>query len=119
MPQVKQERRLAAILAADIVNYSGLMEADEVGTLATIRSLRSELIEPQVAEHHGRIVKLMGDGALCEFASIVDAVACAVAIQKAMAERQENISEGERVRFRIGVNLGDIVVEDDGDQFRA
>jgi TolB-like protein/class 3 adenylate cyclase len=117
MPQVKQERRLAAILAADIVNYSGLMEADEVGTLATIRILRSKLIEPQIANHRGRIVKLMGDGALCEFASVVDAVACAVAIQKAMAEPQQNVPESEGVRFRIGVNLGDIVVEDDGDLY--
>ena len=117
MPQVKQERRLAAILAADIVNYSGLMEADEAGTLASIRALRSEVIEPQIADHRGRIVKLMGDGALCEFASVVNAVACAVAIQKAMAERQESISEAERIRFRIGVNLGDIVVEDDGDLY--
>jgi TolB-like protein/class 3 adenylate cyclase/Flp pilus assembly protein TadD len=117
MPQVKQERRLAAILAADIVNYSGLMEADEAGTLAAIRALRSDLVEPQIADHRGRIVKLMGDGALCEFASVVDAVACAVAIQTAMAERQEATSEGEPMRFRIGINLGDVVVEDDGDLY--
>jgi TolB-like protein len=117
MPQVKQERRLAAILAADIVNYSGLMEADEVGTLAAIRALRSELVDPQIADHRGRIVKLMGDGALCEFASVVEAVACAVAIQKAMAERQQNASEAEPMCFRIGINLGDIVVEDDGDLY--
>jgi adenylate cyclase len=75
------------ILAADIVNYSGLMEADEVGTHATIRTLRSELIEPQIADHRGRFVKLMGNGALCEFASVVDTVACTVAIQKAWPSR--------------------------------
>src|ERR671913_260082 len=111
------QRRLAAILGADVVGYSRLMGQDEAGTLARLKAHRKELVEPLLAEHRGRIVKLMGDGVLCEFASVVDAVACAVAIQKAMAEPQQNVPESEGVRFRIGVNLGDIVVEDDGDLY--
>ena len=82
MAAPRAERRLAAILAADVVGYSRLMERDEAGTLARLKAHRKELIEPLVAEHRGRVVKLMGDGALCEFASVVDAVACAVAIQR-------------------------------------
>ena len=82
------ERRLAAILAADVVGYSRLVERDERGTLERIKTFRRELLEPLLAEHRGRIIKLMGDGALCEFASVVDAVACAVAIQRGMAERE-------------------------------
>jgi TolB-like protein/class 3 adenylate cyclase/Tfp pilus assembly protein PilF len=107
------ERRLAAILATDVVGYSRLMEADEAGTLAALKAHREELIDPGVAEHHGRIVKLMGDGALVEFASVVDAVACAVAIQDGMAARNEDIPEDHRIEFRIGVHLGDVMVEDD------
>ena len=111
MPEERVERRLAAILAADVVGYSRLMERDEAGTLARLKTHRKELLEPLVAEHHGRVVKLMGDGALCEFASVVDAVACAVAIQDGMAGREAGVPEAERVRFRIGVNLGDVIVE--------
>ena len=101
------ERRLAAILAADVVGYSRLMGADEAGTLAAMRTLRNEFIEPLIASHRGRIVKLMGDGMLVEFASVVDAVECALAWQ---TERQA--AEDQTLRFRIGVNLGDIIFED-------
>ena len=107
------ERKLAAILAADVVGYSRLMERDEEGTLAALKALRSELIDPAIAEHKGRIVKLMGDGVLVEFASVVDAVVCAVAIQKAMAERNAEVPEAERLELRVGINLGDVIVEDD------
>ncbi len=107
------ERRLTAILVADVVGYSRLMEADEVGTLAALKSHRQDLIDPEIAEHHGRIVKLMGDGALVEFASVVDAVASAVAIQEGMAVRNANVPEECRIEFRIGVHLGDVMVEDD------
>jgi class 3 adenylate cyclase/pimeloyl-ACP methyl ester carboxylesterase len=107
------ERRLAAILAADVVGYSRLMERDEAATLAALKAHRKELIEPKVAEHHGRIVKLMGDGALIEFASVVDAVACAADIQRAMGARNEHEPEERRIVFRIGVHLGDVIVEDD------
>src|SRR5689334_7548442 len=103
------ERRLAAILLADVVGYSSLMERDEDRTLARLKALRRELIEPLIAEHHGRVVKLVGDGALCEFASVVDAVRCAVLIQQGMAEREAEVAVAERIRFRIGVNLGDVI----------
>ena len=105
------ERRLAAILAADVVGYSRLMELDEVGTLAALKAHREELIDPVIAEHRGRIVKLMGDGALVEFASVVDAVTCAVVIQKRMAGRDDSVAEDQRIELRIGVHLGDIIVE--------
>jgi len=105
------ERRLAAVLAADMVGYSRLMERDEQGTLERLKARRRELVGPLVAAHRGRIVKLMGDGALVEFASVVDAVACAVAVQGGMAEREAGVPEAERIRFRIGVNLGDVIVE--------
>jgi adenylate cyclase len=111
--QVGVERRLAAILASDVVGYSRLMAADEAGTHAHLKALRRELIEPTIAAHHGRTVKLMGDGALVEFASVVDAVQCAVGIQRAMAEREADVAEDQRIRFRVGVNLGDIIIEDD------
>ena len=105
------QRRLAAILAADVVGYSRLMEADEAGTLAALRAHRKELIDPKIAEHGGRIVKLMGDGALVEFASVVDAVECAVAIQRAIAELNAGNPEDRRIVFRIGINVGDIIIE--------
>ena len=105
------ERRLAAILAADVVGYSRLMERDEAGTLAALKAHRAELIDPLIAEHNGRLVKLMGDGALIEFASVVDAVACAIAIQSGMAERNAGLSGQRRFEFRIGVHLGDVVFE--------
>ena len=112
-PVPRAERRLSAILAADVVSYSRLIEEDEGGTLAAIKSLRETAIDPLLAEHKGRIVKLMGDGAIVEFASVVDAVACAVAIQKAVADRQAKTQAERRIVFRIGINLGDVVVEGD------
>ncbi len=111
----RPERRLAAILAMDVAGYSRLVERDEQGTLARLKAHRKGLVEPLVAEHRGRIVKLMGDGALCEFASVVDAVACAVAIQRGLARRERDGTE--RIRFRVGVNLGDVVVDEDGDLY--
>jgi len=104
-------RKLTAILAADVVGYSRLMARDEVGTLAALKACRTDLIDPIIAEHRGRVVKLMGDGALVEFASVVDAVTCAAAIQTGMTERNGYVPEGERMDLRIGVNLGDIIVE--------
>lgn len=107
------ERRLAAILAIDVVGYTRLMGEDEAGTHAGLQAHRRELIDPKIAEHHGRIVKLTGDGALVEFASVVNAVECAVGIQRAMAERNTDMPEDRRMDFRIGINLGDIIVEED------
>jgi adenylate cyclase len=106
-------RRLAAILAADVVGYSRLMAADERGTHARLKALRQDFIEPKIAEHHGRIVKLMGDGALVEFGSVVDAVECAAAIQTGVAEREVEVPDDQRIAFRIGLNIGDIIIEDD------
>ena len=111
MAAARAERRLAAILAADIVGYSRLIEQDETATLEAIKNVRREVLDPLLAEHHGRIVKLMGDGAIVEFGSVVDAVACAVAIQKGVGDRQAEIAPERRIIFRIGVNLGDVVVE--------
>jgi adenylate cyclase len=116
MAAARVDRRLAAILAADVVGYARLIERDEAGTLERLKNHRKAFIEPLVAEHHGRIVKLMGDGALCEFGSVVDAVQCAVLIQQGMAERDADIPEDQRIRFRIGINLGDVILED-GDLF--
>lgn len=109
------QRRLAAVLAADVAGFARLMEHDESGTFARLRAHRAEAFEPLVAEHRGRIVKHTGDGALCEFPSIVDAVACALVIQRRVAEREAALPEGRRIRYRIGINLGDIILEDDGD----
>jgi adenylate cyclase len=100
-------------LAADVVGYSRLMAADEAGTHARLKALRKQFIEPTIAAHHGRTVKLMGDGALVEFASVVDAVQCAVEIQRAMAEREADVANDQRIRFRIGVNLGDVIIDGD------
>ena len=105
------ERRLAAILAADVVGFSRLMGKDEVGTLVALKRLRKELFAPKVAEHHGRIVKLMGDGALVEFPSVVAAVECAVATQRGMTERNAGVPADRRIEMRIGVNLGDVIIE--------
>jgi class 3 adenylate cyclase len=113
MAIAQPKRRLAAIMAADIVGYSRLIEQDEAGTLAAIRDLRREVIDPLLAQSNGRIVKLMGDGAIVEFGSVVDAVACAAAIQKKVAERQVELPPDRRIVFRIGVNLGDVVVDGD------
>jgi adenylate cyclase len=114
MAEPRVERRLAAILAADVAGYSRLMGIDEEGTLAALKACRRELIDPKIAEHRGRIVKTTGDGALVEFASAVDAVRCAMEIQRAMADRNADIPESRRVEFRIGINVGDIII-DEGD----
>src|SRR5918996_3736869 len=106
-------RRLAAILASDVVGYSRLMSADEKGTHARLKALRKDFLEPKTTEHHGRVVKLTGDGALIEFASVVDAVECAAAIQKGIVERQTDLPEDQQIAFRIGINIGDILIEDD------
>jgi adenylate cyclase len=105
------ERRLAAILAADVVGYSRLMEVDEAGTLERLQANRRALVLPQIEKHGGRVVKLMGDGSLVEFGSVVAAVACALAIQDAMALTELNRGEGQRIRYRIGINLGDVIVD--------
>jgi adenylate cyclase len=107
------ERRLAAILAADVAGYSRLMGEDETGTLARLRAHRRELIDPKIVEHKGRIVKTTGDGILIEFPSVVEAVACAVAVQRGMSERNARTAEDQRIVFRMGVNLGDVIVEED------
>jgi adenylate cyclase len=112
MAEATVERRLAAILAADIAGYSRLMGADEVGTLAALKAHRREVVDPTIAAHHGRIVKTTGDGMLVEFASAVDAVACAVAVQEKMAERAAE-GTGPRIQFRVGINIGDIIIDGD------
>jgi adenylate cyclase len=106
-------RRLAAIFAADVAGYSRLMGADEEGTLERLKALRRELLDPKISEHHGRIVKTTGDGLLVEFASVVDAVRCAVAVQQAMPGRNTGVAADSRIELRIGINLGDVIVEDD------
>src|SRR5579863_5379180 len=108
------ERRLSAILAVDVAGYSRLMGIDEEGTLAALKAIRRELADPRIAEHRGRIVKTTGDGLLVEFASVVDAVRCAVEMQRAMAVRNVAIPAERRIEFRIGINLGDIII-DEGD----
>lgn len=115
MAAPRVERRLAAVLAADVVGYSRLMERDEHGTFQRFKAHRQEIFDPLIAEHHGRIVKLTGDGALCEFSSVVDAVACAVQIQQGMSKKEKDLTEETRIRFRIGINLGDIILSPDGD----
>jgi adenylate cyclase len=109
-------RRLAAILAADVAGYSRLMGVDEEGTLELLKALRAEVIDPKIAEHRGRLVKTTGDGLLVEFASVVDALRCAVEVQREMAGRSTPVPLDNRIEFRIGINVGDIVVED-GDIF--
>ena len=116
MERKPAQRRLAAIFAADVAGYSGLMSADEIGTLTSLKAQRRELTDPAIAGHHGRIVKTTGDGALVEFGSVVDAVQCAVAIQRGMLSRNAGISEDKRIVVRIGVNVGEIII-DDGDIF--
>ena len=113
MPADPVQRRLAAILAADVAGYSRLMGEDEEGTLAALTAHLSELIEPCIAEHRGRVVKTTGDGLLAEFASVVDAVRCAMAFQEGMAKRNGDTPGDRRIEFRIGVNLGDVIVQDD------
>ena len=116
MAEERLHRRLAAILAADVVGYSRLMGIDEAGTLARLKALRRDLIDPQIAAHSGRIVKLMGDGVLVEFGSAVDAVACAIEIQKHVREQDPSGAGADPIQFRIGINVGDIIIED-GDIF--
>jgi adenylate cyclase len=113
MAQENFSRRLAAIVVTDVVGYSRLMEHDEAGTLARLRQLHGDLIESKIAEYRGRIVKTTGDGVLAEFASVTDAVQSCVEIQKAMAQRNEGVPEDQRIRFRIGINLGEIIIEGD------
>jgi adenylate cyclase len=103
------ERRLAAILAADVAGYSRLMGADEEGTLVALKTVRREIADPKIKEHRGRIVKTTGDGLLLEFASVVDAVRCAVEVQREMAERNADLAPGRRIELRMGINVGDII----------
>src|SRR3954449_8779894 len=112
---MSENRKLAAILAADVVGYSRLASIDEARTLARLRALRSDLIDPTLAIHNGRVVKRTGDGALVEFRSVVDAVRCAIEIQNAMVERNTGLASERRIEFRIGIHLGDVVEESDGD----
>jgi adenylate cyclase len=116
MGEDRVERRLAAILCADVVGYSRLMGADEEKTLAVLKGHRRELIDPLIDQHRGRIFKTTGDGMLIEFASVVDAVRYAIVVQQGMEDRNTNLPESERIRFRIGINLGDVIV-DEGDMF--
>jgi adenylate cyclase len=110
-----ETRKLAAILVADVVGYSRLAGADEDRTLSGLRGLRSDLIDPAIAAHHGRIVKRTGDGIIIEFRSVVDAVRCAIEIQNGMVERNAGLPLERRIEFRVGVHLGDVVEESDGD----
>src|ERR1700724_4668978 len=106
-------RRLAAILAADVAGYSRLMGADEEGTHERLKAHRRQLIDPKIKEHQGRIVKTTGDGLLVEFASVVDAVRCATEVQRGMIDRDAQLTPDRWIRFRIGINLGDIIAEGD------
>ena len=113
MAEERVQRRLAAIMAADVVGYSRLMGENETGTLTALKQHRASLIDSTISEHQGRIVKLMGDGMLIEFGSVVDAVECAVSIQRGMVKRNADTPESRQTTFRIGVNLGDIIIDDD------
>ncbi len=108
----KVQRRLTAILAADIAGYSRLMGADEEGTLAQLKARRKALVDPKIAEHRGRIVKTTGDGMLVEFASAVDAARCAVEVQCRMSEQDTDVPQAKRIEFRIGIHVGDIIIDD-------
>ena len=112
---MSETRKLAAILVADVVGYSRLAGADEDGTLARLRALRSDLIDPAIAAHRGRVVKRTGDGSLIEFRSVVDAVRCAIEMQNGMIERNAGLPPERRIEFRIGIHIGDVVEESDGD----
>ena len=112
---MSETRKIAAILAADVVGFSRLTGADEDRTLARLRALRSDLIDPTIAVHNGRVVKRTGDGLIVEFRSVVDAVRCAIEIQSGMAERNAGVAPDKRIELRIGVHLGDVVEEADGD----
>ena len=108
-----EQRRLAAIVSADVAGYSRLMGQDESGTLAALKAIRQEVVDPAIASHGGRIVKTTGDGLLLKFPSVVNAVRCAVEVQAAMASKTVDVPEDRRIAFRIGINLGDIIVEGD------
>src|SRR3984893_5111470 len=112
---MSEARKLAAILVADVVGYSRLAGADEDRTLARLRGLRSDLIDPAILAHHGRIVKRTGDGSIIEFRSVVDAVRCAIEVQNGMIERNAGVPEDRRIQFRVGIHVGDAVEESDGD----
>src|SRR5258708_20651801 len=112
---VAETRKLVAILAADMVGYSRLAGSDEDRTLARLRGLRSDLVDPAIAAHHGRVVKRTGDGSMIEFRSVVDAVQCAIEVQNGMIERNSGLPPERRIEFRIGIHLGDVVEESDGD----
>src|SRR5271169_2648856 len=112
---MSETRKIAAILVADVVGYSRLAGADEDRTLARLRGLRSDLIDPAITAHHGRVVKWTGDGALVEFRSVVDAMRCAIEVQNGMVERNAGVPPDRRIEFRVGVHLGDVVEESDGD----
>ena len=112
---MSETRKIAAILVSDVVGYSRLAGADEDRTLARLRALRSDLIDPTISVHHGRIVKRTGDGSVIEFRSVVDAVRCAIEVQNGMVERNAGVPEDRRIVFRIGIHLGDVVEESDGD----
>jgi adenylate cyclase len=112
---MSETRKLAAILVADVVGYSRLAGADEDRTLARLRGLRSDLIDPAIAAHHGRIVKRTGDGSIIEFRSVVDAVRCAIEVQNGLIERNAGVPEDKRIQFRVGIHVGDVVEESDGD----
>src|SRR6185369_11684890 len=111
MSKERPQRRLAAILAADVVGYSRLMEQDEVGTLAALKQRRKDILDPLVAQHRGRIIKVMGDGVLAEFTSAVDAVECAVKLQTKMTAAAASDPEQRRIILRVGINLGDVIIE--------
>src|SRR5262249_30809631 len=115
--RMRASRRLAAILAADVAGYSRLMGVDEEGTHERLKAHRRELVDPKIGEHSGRIVKTTGDGMLAEFPSVVDAVRCAAELQRAMIDREAGLPEDRRIRFRMGINLGDVIVEEDDDIF--
>src|SRR5471032_2651853 len=108
----RAERRLVAVLAADVAGYSRLMGADEEGTLAQLKACRKALLDPKIAEHRGRIVKTTGDGMLVEFASAVDAARCAVEVQRSMAEQNTEVQQAKRIEFRIGIHVGDIIIDE-------
>src|SRR4029434_10457610 len=112
-PEERVDRRLAAIFAGDIAGYGRLMGAEEKGTLHRLKAHRKELVDPKITEHRGRVVKTTGDGMLVEFVSVVDAVRCAVDIQRGMAERNSEVPADKRIEFRVGINVGDIIIDGD------
>ena len=112
---MNETRKIAAILVADVIGYSRLVGADEDRTLARLRALRSDLIDPTIVVHNGRVVKRTGDGAIVEFRSVIDAVRCAIEVQSGMIERNAGLPPERRIEFRVGIHLGDVVEESDGD----